>query len=107
MLRAANRPSFPGTNICQIIVEPLKSSYDVNELIFFTAGQLYGNDQVDGCVGNPIARYEWDFGDGKTGPEGRNTEHSYSSANTYTVTLYTTEQVTGCQSSCTVSIRVN
>jgi hypothetical protein len=32
--------------------------------------------------------------------------HSYSRANSYTVTLYTTEQGTGCQDSCTVGIVV-
>jgi hypothetical protein len=73
-IRAANRPSFPGTNICQIIVEPRKASYDVDELIFFTAGQLFGDDSVDGCVGNPIARYEWDFGDGNTAAPNRNAD---------------------------------
>jgi hypothetical protein len=104
-LRAADRPSFPGTDFCQIIVEPQKNAYDVDEVIFFTAGQLIGAEAA-GCAGNPIARYEWDFGDGTTGPQNRSVEHSYSSANTYTVTLFTTEQGTGCQDSCTATIPV-
>jgi hypothetical protein len=105
LLRAANRPSFPGSDMCMIIVEAQKTSYDVGETIFFTAGQLIGDADEDGCVGNAIARYEWDFGDGKTA-EGRNVEHSYSSARTYTVTLFTTEQGTGCQVSCVEDIVV-
>jgi hypothetical protein len=105
-LRAANRPSFPGSNVCQFVIEPLKLTYDVNELIFFTASQLIGDDSVDGCVGNPIARYEWDFGDGNTAAPNRNVEHSYSRAGTYTVILYTTEQGTGCQVGCATSITV-
>jgi hypothetical protein len=102
-LRAANRPSFPGSSICNIIVEPQKSAYDVDELVFFTAGQLTGDETS--CSGSAIARYEWDFGDGKTA-EGRNTQNAFSSVNAYTVTLYTTEQFTGCQTSCTVPITV-
>jgi hypothetical protein len=105
-LRAADRPSFPGSNICQIIVEPQKASYDVDELIFFTGGQLIGDVSIDGCAGNPIARYEWDFDDGDTAGPDRSVGHAYSRAGVYTVTLYTTEQGTGCQNSCIANINV-
>jgi len=77
----------------------------VDQLIFFTAGQLRGNTTV-GCAGNPIARYEWDFGDGSEGPAERGVAHAYDSASTYSVTLFTTESQTGCQDSCTETITV-
>jgi len=105
-LRAANRPLFPGQSICSIIVEPRQSTYAVDQLIFFTAGQLIGNTSVVGCAGNPIARYEWDFGDGSVGPAERGVAHAYDSASTYSVTLFTTESQTGCQDQCTVGIEV-
>jgi hypothetical protein len=105
-LRAADRPTFPGSDICQIIVEPKKASYEVDELIFFTGGQLIGDVDIDGCLGNPIARYEWDFDDGHTAGPDRSVGHAYSRAGVYTVTLYTTEQGTGCQALCIVDINV-
>ena len=104
-LRAANRPLFPGSGVCNIIVEPQQSAYAVDQLIFFTAGQLRGNTTV-GCAGNPIARYEWDFGDGSEGPAERGVAHAYDSANTYSVTLFTTESQTGCQDLCFAVVTV-
>ena len=105
-LRAANRPQFPGRSVCNIIVEPRQTAYAVGQLIFFTAGQLTGNTTV-GCAGNTIARYEWDFGDGSVGPAERGVAHAFDSANTYSVTLFTTESQTGCQDSCAVAIEVD
>ncbi|MFQ5789622.1 MAG: PKD domain-containing protein, partial [Acidobacteriota bacterium] len=99
-VRAANRPSFPGGATCAILVEPQDTAYAVGDLIFFTAAQLTGAN------GNSIARYEWVFGDGSPRREGRNVEHAYSSTGTFTVTLFTTESVTGAQDSCTEDIGV-
>ena len=97
-LRAANRPSFPGGEC--FMVEPQKAQYVAGELIFFTASV------ITGAAGHPIARYEWDFGDG-VAASGRNTQHSFvASATNFTVTLYTTESVTGAQASCTKNITV-
>lgn len=93
-LRAANRPSFPGTDTCDFIVEPQDVNYEVGEQIFFTATQITGpNDQ-------PIARYEWDFGDASSRRTGRDTGHVYTAVGTYTVTLFTTESISGIQASC-------
>jgi hypothetical protein len=100
-LRAADRPSFPGGPSCSIMVEPVKSVYEVDEIVFFTATQATGS-----CGNNPIARYEWDFGDGNTAV-GRNVSHVFSDgcgATGCEVTLWTTEAVTGCVASCSVTI---
>ena len=102
-LRAANRPSFPGTSACGFIIEPRDDAYAVGDQIFFTATQITGSG------GQPIARYEWDFGDGSPRVEGRNVSNAYSrpgdltatTPGAYTVTLFTTESVTGTQTSCT------
>ena len=101
-LRAANRPQFQGTNVCDFIVEPIQSAYVVDQLIFFTA------TQITGVVGFPIARYEWDYGDGDVGPTERGVSHAFDSPNTegYTVTLTTTEAQTGIQTSCMKTIVV-
>jgi hypothetical protein len=103
-LRAANRPSFPGVNACGFMIEPLKPAYDKNELIFFTATQLVGDGST--CGSNEIARYEWDLGDGSGRREGRNIEHRYENAASYTVTLFTTERGSGCQVFCQGTITV-
>ncbi len=99
-LRAANRPSFPGTNVCGFIVEPQDLAYKVGEPIFFTATQLTG------ATGQPIARYEWDFGDNSARRAGRDAGHVYTSANTFTVTLFTTESISGNQESCIKDVEV-
>lgn len=104
-LRAANRPSFPGDNVCAFIIEPRKTSYATNELLFFTGTQLNGDAAVDGCSGFPIARYEWDFGD-RASAIGRNSQHQYTAPGTYRAFLFTTESVTGCQVSCFTDIKV-
>jgi hypothetical protein len=98
-LRAANRPAFPGVGVCGYQVEPQKVAYEVDEKIFFTATQLTGDTTT--CTGQPIARYEWNFGDDLSDrEEGRNVEHSYDRPGSYTVTLFTTETASGCQVSC-------
>jgi PKD repeat protein len=94
-LRAANRPSFPGTGACGFIVEPQDVAYKVGDQIFFTATQLTG------ATLQPIARYEWDFGDNSARRSGRDSGHVYTSANSYTVTLFTTESISGNQENCT------
>lgn len=102
-LRAANRPSFPGSSTCGFIVEPAKPSYVPGESIAFTASQLTSG----ACSGNEVARYEWNIDD--TPPvfrAGREIVHSFSVAGSYTVLLTTTEAVTGCQTSCFASITV-
>jgi hypothetical protein len=104
-LRAANRPMFPGGSVCGFTVEPLQTSYVVGQQLFFTATQLVG-DTTLGCAGNPIARYEWDFGDGTIGDVERGSAHAYSSAGTFSVTLFTTETGTGCQVFCSIPITV-
>ncbi len=104
-LRAANRPSFPGDNVCAFIIEPRKATYTTNELLFFTGTQINGNAAVDGCSGFPIARYEWDFGD-RSSAIGRNSQHQYTAPGTYRAMLFTTESVTGCQVSCFTDIKV-
>jgi PKD repeat protein len=82
-------------------VEPQKSEYAVGEPIFFTATQAVGVSQ------QPIARYEWDFGDERVSTAvGRSVQHVYVLGNDYTVTLVTTESVSGAVESCTVDIRV-
>ena len=48
-LRAANRPSFPGTSTCDFIIEPKDEAYAVGDQIFFTATQITGSG------GQPIA----------------------------------------------------
>ena len=103
-LRAANRPSFPGANVCSFIIEPIKPVYVPGEPVAFTASQLIGSDP---CVGNEIARYEWNIDD--TPPvfrAGREIVHAFSAAGSYTVFLTTTEAVTGCQVSCFADITV-
>jgi PKD domain len=104
-LRAADRPSFPGSNICGFTLEPNKSSYKIGEAIAFTATQAVGDDSIDGCAGNPIARYEWTITDG-TYEADRGIVHQFDSAGTFTVTLKTTESITGCTTSCPVSVKV-
>ena len=99
-LRAANRPSFPGGAACGILVEPLDTNYDPGDLIFFTA------TQITGATGQPIARYEWDFGDDSPREEGRNVGHQYNVEGDYTITLFTTESISGDQDSCTTAIAV-
>jgi hypothetical protein len=104
-LRAANRPSFPGSNLCGFIIEPNKPFYDIGEPIAFTATQLLGDDSVDGCVGNEIARYEWNIPP-TTFKAGREIVHAFSVAGTYTVELVTTEAITGCQTLCTADVEI-
>ena len=113
-LRAANRPMFPGSGGCSILVEPAQSLYDVGQLVFFTA------TQITGAGGFPIARYEWEFdstdvdGDGDTevGPAERNVAFAFDEellsgvVRTYVVRLTTTESQTGTQATCTVPIPV-
>lgn len=104
-LRAANRPSFPGSNLCGFIIEPNKPFYEIGEPVAFTATQLIGDDSVDGCAGNEIARYEWNIPP-TTFKAGREIVHAFSVAGTYTVELVTTEAVTGCQTICTADVEV-
>lgn len=93
-LRAADRSFFAGGGVCGFAVEPQKPTYLVGEALFFEA------TQTTGAGGQPIGRYEWDFGDGTPARVGRRTEHAYSAAGTYSVTLFTTESVTGLQDAC-------
>jgi hypothetical protein len=103
-LRAANRPSFPGSNVCGFIIEPNKPTYDVGEPIAFTASQLFGNDG-SGCAGNEIARYEWNISP-NTFRAGRDIVHAFSTSGVFTVELVTTEAITGCQDICSAAITV-
>ena len=98
-LRAADRPVFPGGSVCGISVEPQKSAYKAGEIIFFTATQGTGGS------GQPIARYEWDFGDNRT-DVGRAVSHGYNIAGDYTVTLWTTESITGSVTTCSEDVSV-
>jgi PKD domain len=104
-LRAADRPSFPGSNFCGFSAEPRKIVYQVGEGISFTATQLIGDDSVDGCVGNAIARYEWTLSDGTFKAE-RGIVHAFAAPGTYTVILVTTESITGCQTSCNATVDI-
>ncbi len=99
-LRAANRPSFPGTSTCGFIVEPQDTAYKVGEPIFVTA------TQDTGATGQPIARYEWDFGDRASRSTGRNSGYVYTRPGSYTVTLFTTESISGNQEFCTRDLEV-
>ncbi len=104
-LRAANRSMFPEDNACAISVEPAKTWYSKDEILNFTATQLNGNTS-DGCAGNAIARYQWDFGDGDSAV-GRTVSHVFSDGcgtEGCPVTLWTTESVTGCQGTCSINI---
>jgi len=108
-LRAANRPSFPGSAECGFIVEPNKPFFAKNEPVAFTATQLIGDSGTDGCDGNEIARYEWNL-ESETGGNifkaGREIVNSWSADGTYTVELVTTEAVTGCQEICSAPVVV-
>ena len=99
-LRAANRPSFPGSGVCAFIWEPEKLTYDVGEGIAFTATQIVGDISIPGCAGNEIARYEWIFDDGSA-KAGRDVVHAFSTVGEHTVILITHEAVTGCRATCT------
>ena len=59
-----------------------------------------------GCVGNEIARYEWNI-DGEFYDAKRDVVVSFSEAGDYVIQLVTTEAVTGCQDSCPQTITVN
>ncbi len=103
-LRAANRPSFPGSATCGFIVEPNKAFYFPGEGIAFTATQLTGSET---CTGNEIARYEWNIYEAPpVYKAGREIVHAFDVAGSYTVELVTTEAVTGCQELCDVPILV-
>ena len=101
-LRAANRPSFPGSNECGFIIEPVKASYKIGEPIAFTASQITASDA---CGGNEIARYEWNIAP-NTFKAGRDIVHAFPAAGSFSVFLTTTAAVTGCQESCSASITV-
>lgn len=103
-IRAADRPFFPGDDVCGIMKEPNELIYAVGQTIFFSATQLTG-DTNKGAAGHPIARYEWDLGDGATA-EGRRVGHAFERSSIFTVTLFTTESITGFQDSCFVLVEV-
>jgi hypothetical protein len=108
-LRAADRPSFPGANVCSFIREPNQTTYRIGEMVSFTATQATGNTAgTPPCVGNTIARYEWFINNPTTGTYGedRGINHFFTAAGTFTVRLTTTESISGCQNSCTQSIVV-
>lgn len=98
-LRAANRPSFPGTGACGFIWEPEKIVYEIGEHIAFTA------TQSTGANGNEIARYEWLLSDGTT-YVGRNFVHAFSAPDTYTIILVTHEAITGARETCSETLDV-
>jgi hypothetical protein len=98
-LRAANRPSFPGTDACGFIIEPSKDSYKVGEPIAFTA------TQATGANGNPIARYEWIFSD-LTVKAGRDTVHSFATTGVFDITLVTHESISGARDECSDSVTI-
>jgi len=98
-LRAANRPSFPGTDECGFIWEPEKIVYDVGESISFTATQLVGAN------GNEIARYEWLISDGTT-KTSRGIVHAFFEPGTFTIILVTHEAITGARETCDVTLDV-
>lgn len=101
-LRAADRPSFPGGAFCSFIIEPQQNGYRVGQQIFFTATQSVGGS------GFPIARYEWDFGDGIGTANGRTASYVYTIPNLttgYAVILFTTESITGAQTACLNSVQ--
>jgi hypothetical protein len=103
-LRAANRPSFPGSAVCGFIIEPNKAFYFPGEGIAFTATQLNGSGA---CAGNEIARYEWNIYESPpVYKAGREIVHAFDVAGSYTVELITTEAVTGCQEVCDATITV-
>jgi len=58
-------------------------------------------DNSEGGNGTDITQWQWDFGDGTTGPLGPNPSHTYSSTGTYQVTLVVTDE-NGCSNSSTV-----
>lgn len=98
-LRAANRPSFPGTDTCGFIWEPEKIIYFVGEAISFTA------TQITGANGNEIARYEWLLSDGTT-KTSRGIVHAFSAPGTYTIILVTHEAITGARETCSETLDV-
>jgi PKD repeat protein len=98
-LRAANRPSFPGTETCGFIWEPEKIVYEVGEPIAFSA------TQITGANGNEIARYEWLLSDGTT-KVGRDLVHAFSDPGTYTIILVTHEAITGARETCSETLDV-
>jgi hypothetical protein len=100
-LRAANRPSFPGSSLCGFTIEPNRPFYRIGESIAFTATQLTGDaENNDACLGNEIARYEWNI-QPITYKAGREIVHAFSAAGDFEIELITTEAISGCQSICT------
>ena len=57
-------------------------------------------------AGNEIARYEWNIDDKNTFRSGREIVHGFSAPGAYTVTLTTTEAITGCATSCSLAVTV-
>jgi hypothetical protein len=105
-LRAANRPSFPGSSLCGFTIEPNRPFYRIGESIAFTATQSTGDvDGNDRCLGNEIARYEWNI-EPITYKAGREIVHAFSAAGDFTIELITTEAISGCQSICTATVSV-
>ena len=107
-LRAADRPQFvngtcAGTGPSGISVEPQDSVHRVNDLIFFTAT----GTAIPGMPNDPVARYEWEFGDQSPPEEGRNVVHAYTAPGNYTVTLTTTLAISGQQDFCSVIVVVS
>jgi hypothetical protein len=101
-LRAANRPSFPGANVCGFIIEPNRPFHRIGESIAFSATQLTGEPN---CLGREIARYEWNI-EPITYKAGRDIVHAFSAAGDFVVELVTTEAVSGCQAICSETVTI-
>jgi hypothetical protein len=97
-LRAADRPSFPGTAACGIQAEPSLAFYPVGTQVFLRATQVTG-----------IVRYEWQIIDPAgfvfTRRQGRETDFVLTVVGTYTIVLAQTAS-DGSQTACTVDLDV-
>ena len=71
-----------------------------------TATQILGDTSVTSCLGNEIARYEWNV-DGVFYEANRGTVVAFDSVGVHTIELVTTEAVSGCQAICSQTITVN
>jgi hypothetical protein len=107
-LYPAEVPLFPpnsgGLPTCTVIKQPSKTSYKVGEQILFQASVTPGKDANNNV--KPIVRYEWNYGDGTTIDTVPDTNHYFSAAGSYTVTLSVIDSRGGA-GNCSTAVLVN
>ena len=103
-------PGTNGLNIFNLSVPistiPFKSNIDSVRINTAQSSCTAFNFNGLGFINtNPIASWQWNFGDGGTAT-GQNTTHSYAAANTYLVKLVVTD-INGCKDSITTNVTSN